>query len=314
MRNRQLLVLLVALTGVFSLQTAAGQSVRLALSHGTGTAAGLALLDFPVTGGRGSLGISYRGAPGLSLHLRNTTTFGPLGNVIVDLDTAFFADGRGRATLAGRGTLGPAAVRLRLHAANTADLQPLRQEGSFAELPGTEGSLVWGVQAGATWRLSRELLLVAEPAWFTDPSGSALLLPVEIQLPGMIGSHDLRLRVAALLALNEPAALTENWSSAGAGLRVDRGRQAAWEVWLLLGGNSRIISPGLSFSVQEELAEGTLRTSFRLEPWRSDLPVLALQATWTRPVGRSTFEASFSAGLPGSHLLAGLAWSLPLAR
>ena len=305
--------LLILLTAVLLAQPAGAQSLRFSVAGPTAFTGQLALVDFPLTNGRGSVGLHFASAPGLSVHLRNTTTFGPLGNVIVDLDAAAAADGRFSAALAARGALGPVAVRLRLHAANT-DLLPLlrSRDGSLAAIAPSRESLLWGVQAGGTWRLSRELLLVFEPAWIAGSQGGALLLPFELQLPRFRDGNDLRLRVSTMLPLGEPAAFNSAWSAAGAGLRIDRGRQAAWDVWLMLGGNAGLLSPGLAFGVQESLAGGLLRVSVRAEPWRSDLPLVDIESVWSRPFGDSVLEASLALGLPAPGLVTGLAWSLPL--
>lgn len=306
-------IVLTLFTTLFLLQQAAAGSLDFTVAGGQGPLARVAVSDMPLTDGRGSLGLHWAGAPGLTVHLRRTTTFGPLGNVILDIDAGVDTAGRFTAALAGRGALGPVAVRLRLHAANSDSLPAARaQDSSFAPRPPGRESLLWGVQAGATWRLSRELQLVFEPAWLAGSRGGELLLPVELQLPRRVGDHDLRLRVSTMIPLARTPESAGAWSSAGAGLRVDRGRRAAWEIWLLAGGNDRFFSPGLSFAVQEPLAGGDLRASFRLEPWRSDLSVLDVSASWSRPFGAMRLDSFLLLGLPGTRLSAGLAWAIPI--
>lgn len=303
-------LLTVLLTMLFLASPVSAGSLRFTVAGGVTPALQVSLLDFQLTNGRGSVGVHWSGTPGLAVHLRNTTTFGPLGNVVADLDAAVNANGEFTAALAGRGALGPLAIRLRLHAGNADGLPQLRPaDASFARLPAARGSLLWGVQAGATWRLSRELLLTFEPAYLAGSRGGELLLPFELQLPRFVGSHDLRLRVSTMVPLTRSA---DAWSAAGAGLRIDRGRQAAWEVWLSAGGNARLFSPGLSFAVQEQLAGGQLRAGFRLEPWRSDLSVLDLEASWTRAFGSSQLETFLYMGMPATRLTAGLAWAVPV--
>lgn len=310
MRIRFLWTLLLTLLLV---QAAAAGSLRFTVLGSVELSGQVALVDFPLTNGRGSIGVHWAGTPGLAVHLRNTTTFGPLGNVIADIDAAGNTAGSFTAALAVRGALGPVSVRLRVHAANSDVLPRLRPaDGSFAVRPPSRNSLLWGVQTGATWRVSRELLVVFEPAFLAGNRGAELLLPFELQLPRFVGNHDLRLRVSTMVPLSGTESAAGHWSAAGAGLRIDRGRQAAWELWLLLGGNTDFVSPGLSFGVQEALAGGQLRAGFRLEPWRSDLSMLDVEAWWSRSFGDAQLETFLLLGLPGTQITAGLSWTIPL--
>ncbi len=308
---RLLLPLLLLLS-----QPALSQSVRLALGGGTAGHVQLALLDQRLPSGRASLGVHYRGGLGVAVHLRNTTTFGPLGNVIVDLDAlAEIAAGVDLAASA-RATAGPFALRLRAHVATAPGLPRLREDdGNFPARPAAGTAPVWGVQLGATYRASRELQVLFDPSLVAVTDGLSLLLPLELQLQRFLGDQDLRLQVSTLVPLTRAGGGTVAWSAAGAGIRIDRGRAAAWNAWLLVGGNSRFLSPGFRLGIQDALAGGQLRASLWLEPWRSDLEPLRLRVQWDGPVSGVELAVHLEAAAAGAtagNVRAGLGLSWPL--
>lgn len=305
----RLLVLLLALL----MTSAHAQSTRLTAVHAAGTfQVRFALLDMRIAGGRASLGVHYGTAPGLALHLRNTTTFGPLGNVIVDLDAAGTIGVGAAASLAARATAGPFALRLRLHAANSDHEPQLREpDRSLQPMPIAEGAFTWGVQLGATWRASRELQLLFDPSIVGKGGGLAVVLPLEVQLQRFVADHDLRLRVSTLVSLSGAAGPVP-WSSAGVGLHIDRGRAAAWDAWLLLGGTAERISPGLSFDVLDAVAGGQLRAGVVIETWRSEVDQLRLGIGWTGEVQDMVLDVYARASAPTARIEAGASLSWPL--
>ena len=105
--RKSLILLLIALSPL----TARAADLRFEV--GTGGAGFLAAIqDHPVPGGRAGLGVFWLSGPGAAVHLRYSTTWGPLGNVVADLDAAL-TPSYWSVQLAGRAVLGPVSVRLR---------------------------------------------------------------------------------------------------------------------------------------------------------------------------------------------------------
>lgn len=309
MKGKLLLpVILLAL-----LQPALARSLRFSVSSSsTVTSVQVALLDQRIEGGHASLGVHYRSAPGLALHLRNTTTFGPIGNVIVDFDGAATAGNGWYASLAARATAGPVALRLRGLALD-GDGQPLLREPdpSFGPTVRSHGQLVWGVQLGATYRASRELQLLFDPSLLGGGRGLALLLPLEVQLARFWNGHDLRLQVAGLLPFHSGGDL-QAWTSAGLGLRINRDRAASWNAWFLLGGTTSRFSPGVSLDVQQSTGQGAVSGSLRLEPWRNDSAPLNLRLAWQGELGNMSARVWLETRAPQAEIEAGLALEMAL--
>lgn len=294
-------------------QYGTAQTLRFTAGVAGAAAFQVAFLDQPTAEGRASLGLEFLPHPGLQLHLRHTTGLGPLGNIIIDVDAAGTIDGPARASLAGRASVGPVALRLRPYVTSGEPLPRLRPaDQSFGPLPYSPGLPVWGVQLGASWRLNRDLMLVADPGFMFGGRGAAVLVPLELQLRALVGSHDLRLLVQTLVPLSSSPQQLTAWSAAGAGLRINRQRAAAWELWLLYGGDRESQAAGLRFNVQESVAGGTLLAGFSLEPYRSDLQPLHLQLGWHGPVDGHTLDVQFELSAPGPALSFSTSLNIPL--
>lgn len=306
------ILFVLAVTVAGSARHAAAQSVSFTAGHAGVPLLQFALKDQQLPGGRASLGVRLLPVPGLDLHLRQTTGFGPLGNVIIDVDAAGSIAGPALFTVAGRASLGPVALRLRPFISSGQELTRLRSaDPGFQALPYSSGPPVWGVQLGASWRLSRDLMLVADPALVFGARGSALQLPLEVQLRAFAGPHDLRLLVTGLIPFTSSEQELTAWSAAGAGLRINRQRAAAWELWLFYGGNGVSQSPGIGFSIQEAVGGGTLLAGLRLEPYRSDLRPLQLHASWDGELDGLDVELRFELTAPEPGLLLSTTVSFP---
>lgn len=274
-------------------------------------AASLALTDFAVPAGRASLGIWWQQTPGLSVHLRSTTQFGPLGNAIIDADGSLAVDGRYVVQLSARGSLGPVALRLRTWAADSDDLPAVRTaDSNFASPSPLQGTPAVGVQLGASWRVSRALTMSLDPSLDLRSGTGTLVLPLQLQLPRIGGGpHELILSVSTRVPFGPHA--PSAWSAAGAGLRIDRGRAAAWQLLLEVGGTDDWFGPGLSFTVQDTVAGGTLLAGLQLVPWHQEA-ALDLSATWNGTVHGVGTEFGFRMRAPAALLSAGVSVSVPL--
>ncbi|HLR47079.1 MAG TPA: hypothetical protein VK092_07960, partial [Deinococcales bacterium] len=252
-------VLLLAVTCL-----AAAGTLRLSAGSSPDARFTVEFADQRVAGGRSGLGLRGPSPLELGVHLRRTAGMGLLGNVIVDFDGTISTAGQARAAIAGRATAGPVALRLHGEAASAAGLWFLRGEQAAAS--GFLREAGWQVGAGATWRVQRNVLLLADPSFVRGSAGSRLFLPVEVRLPRTLGDHELRFRLEGSFA---GAGSGPRWVAAGAGVRLDRGRAAPWEAWLLAGGRNGMFSPGLSLNVQEKAGPGIIAFALALEPWRA---------------------------------------------
>lgn len=285
----------------------AASAQTLTVGSGWPTPGLVAVRDVPLDSGRAGLGIFWRGSPGLVLHLRHTATWGPLGNLVIDADAAGTAGGSWTAALSGRAVLGPASLRLRV-AGHNADGLPLLRPPDDAFLPTVlADGPVTDLGLGVTWRVARDLLVVNDASLVLGGRGTALRNRLELRMPRLVGPHELRLRVTVLQP-SRPEAM-QPWTSFGAGLRIDRGRSAAWGLMIQAGGTpDGRAAPGLETDVTWD----DLRLALRLEPWRDDVPALELNAGWSAPLGGGSLDVS--GRLSGSPAAAALQvrWELPL--
>lgn len=283
----------------------AAASLQLAAGADTSGHFTAALLDGRIPEGQASIGVRGPDPFLLSVHLRRSAGLGILGNVILDVDGTVSTAGSGRLALALRANAGPVALRLVAEAASQGNLWLIRGDGAaLPRLPGSGFSL----GAGATWRVERNLLLVADPVFSSGPSGPRFTLPLEVQLPRHAGGHDLRLKVSGSLSRGGEG----NWAAAGAGLRLNRGRAAPWEAWLLFGGNARSAAPGLSFSVREQVGPAGVAAAFSLEPWLVEGNIVDLKLSAGVPVGERRLDLLFRLQAPEGRLEAGASFTVPL--
>lgn len=309
MLPRMLLLLLIMVAPAL----AAAQSLRLDLGGGpAGAELLLGFTDQPVAGGRFGAAIHFRGVPGMALSFRNTTTWGPVGNLIIDLDASLAPYGAAFSAQ-GRGVIGNVSLRTRaswLHGETPPRLRDA--DAAFPPPPRAGGSWLAAFEAGATYRVSRDLLVLADLAWLWAQDGTGLRGGVEMRMPRLVGGHELRLAVETLAAFGAGGSLAD-WVSLGAGLHIDRQRAAPWTVWFLLGGGEDGFSPGFRLAVSERTGRGNLQAELRLEPWRSDVPPLVLAATWSVPLaGGATLAAVVEAAAAPAELRAVLRYAMPL--
>lgn len=289
-----------------------GQSLQLSVSGGLQGHLQLALLDQPISNGRASLGVHYGPSFGAALQLRNTTTFGPIGNVILDFDASYNFGSGHAVSLAARGSAGPVALRLRGVTAAGDTTRPLRPvDPVFQPLHAPGTGAAWSVQLGATYRLNRGLQLLADPTLLELGSGPALLVPLEAQFSRLWDGHDLRLALTGLMPLGESA--MGAWGAGGVGLRINRARASSWNTWLLFGAGPSGFSPGLRLEVQESLNRaGTIAASLQLEPYRTDQPMLQLGVDWTSGSRTLPLHVWFGAAAPAARLELGMSVAYPL--
>lgn len=321
-RMLRLLLLLLPCTAVLSGAFAAG-TLHVDLLVGPGFRSGISFEDLPVgsarSGARAALGVTWGtagvaeavAAPGAALYLRQTKAFGPVGNVIMELRAAGSSNREFAASLVARGVAGPAAVRLRLSAANTGAGPPLHLAGppadTFPQQPEFAG-LRQGVELGVTYRATPTLILLADPGVFLAGTGVSWRLNVEARLLRQAGRDDL------ILAL-EGVWLQREESGGHAALRLGRQlnprRAAPWQVSVLFGLSPDYVGPGFRLQGSTALANSSVVTlEASVEPWRTDRAPLQLQLELLQGPLLLGSELQWAAGRTNSSVRVG--YRLPL--
>src|SRR5699024_9956215 len=124
-------------------------------------------------------------------------TFGPLGNVIFELDGELRSGPYARARLSARGVLASVAARAALvaYGAEPERFDPLAVADDSSPVL---GGPVYGVELGGTFRLDRSVILDVAPAAYLTPEGAALDLGATLRLLRAIGDNELRAHLDAV--------------------------------------------------------------------------------------------------------------------
>ena len=304
--RKSLILLLIALSPV----TARAADIR--FEAGAGGAEFLAAVqDHPVPGGRAGLGVCWHGGPGAAVHLRYSTTWGPLGNVVADFDAAV-TPSAWSVLLAGRAVVGPVSLRLRGGTWNTGSLPRLRaQDAAFPPRFAAFGEPLHAFEAGVTYRVSRDMLVLADAAFKLTGDSTELRHMLEVRMPRMVHGHELRLLSEALHRTGPRGSAEAGvWSAFGIGLHLDRQRASPWTVILLLGGAERF-APGFRITVAEGFGPADLRIELRAEPWRTDLSGLSLDLAASGPLSGGTVRAGVTLNGWPAEVRAAVSYSLP---
>lgn len=257
---------------------------------------GIQLDDLPLPQGRASVGVAWSEGLSASLYLRHTTAFGPVGNVILELQAGGSSGGTWRTHLTARGVAGPVAARARFSAGNDPALLLAGPASSlFPAAPQLPGN--WrGLELGGTWRPAAALLLDFNSSVFTAAAATGWTLSGEVRLLRQADSHDLLLGAEAYL-------LSSADGAAGSGaLRIGRQfnerRAAPWQANLLFGAGPAYVGPGLRISGARQFGQAELKLAAAAEFWRLDAAPLQLHVQLQQPLDAGQLTAA-----------AGLDWS-----
>lgn len=317
LRILYLLILVLPSAALLSGALAAG-TLHVDLLAGSGFRAGVSLEDLPVgsagSGSRASLGLTWGASgagPGAALYLRQTSAFGPVGNLIMELRAAGSTNREFSASLVGRGVAGPAAVRFRLSAGNTGLGPALQLAGPPAEqFPQPSGfpGLRQGVELGVTYRVTPTLILLADPGVQFREAGVSWHLHLEARLLRQAGRDDL------IIAL-EGVKLQREEGGGHAALRLSRQlnprRAAPWTVSVLFGGGPDYVGPGFRLQGSSVLTGGSEVTlAASLEPWRTDRAPVDFQLELRE--GPLLLGSALQWGAAGVNASARVSYRLPL--
>lgn len=249
----------------------------------------------------------------LGLSLAANETFGPLGNVVFELDGDLRSDALAQLTLGARGVLGPVAARLSF-GAHGADAPAFDAVAMASDERPSLGGASAGLRLGLTGRLARTTVLEADPEVYLSADGISGRLASRLRLLRALGENELRL----LLRAGATPGFLDGYGAVGAGISFPRGRAPDLDFAAYLGLSPAGLAPGLSVSLAENLPGGVRAAlAAAWEPYRLDVHPGRASASLSLPVGGDSLEVVAAAAFldvarPASGALEAR-YSLPLS-
>ncbi len=253
----------------------------------------------------------------LGVSARETTSFGPLGNLTVSSDAKLDSSGRFEFSLGAQGVVAAVAARARL-SLFTAEVGRFEISEVYVEearpfLLAEPLDFGAALDLGASYRFSRRFIVTAEPSlYLTDVGGLGGRLALEGRFVKVVGPDDLR---AGALFYFGPAG--NPFGAVGAEYNLNRRSLPSASLAVWAGLNAEGLSPGARVQLSQTLK--SLNSSYSLtlatEPYRTDLLPYRAAATYRQNLGVGALEASFygtlssRAGVPAVSFLVG--YSLP---
>lgn len=284
-----------------------------AAAAGAGARVSLAVGDAPVGGSRVDLGLAYDtsdGAAQLDFGVRATDTFGPLGNVIGEGHLTLRTDARAQGDVGVRGVLGPVALGLRLtgFSADPAVFDPF---AVAADARPDFGSGGFGAALSGRVRVSRSVIVQADPELYVVPAGVAARLAGRVRLLGALGRNELSVRARSYLA---PGAASFD-AALGVGLTIKRRRAPDLDGAVYLGWSPHGPAPAATASVAQQLGPVLASLALAAEPDRLDVPPYRASLGLGFALGPGTAHVLGAAvtGEAGPAASLGLRYELPLS-
>lgn len=304
------------------LPVALGQTVEFSVAHPASDRypARVQVSFEEVPEGRGTVGLRLAAGEELQLglRLRQADSLATVGNLVTVLAADASTGGRYAVALTSRAVLGPVAVRLRASVSDGRAAMAAVAEGSFAELPlltrpsGPAGAALLGLEAGASYRISRELIVDVAPGVFLLGGSMGGRLDGDLRFVRAVAGNDLSVLLHGFLA---PAS-KQFAGSLGIGYTINRRRAPAWSAAALLGWGGDGPAPGARLSGAERLASGRLDLQLTAEPYRLDAWPYRAELGYRFDLGAGELRLAASAGLePGSgwRAGAGLGYRMPFS-
>lgn len=272
-------VLLLAAAAPTSAAQRVGFSVG-AVAAADGSAApsfGVRFEGVKVEGGTVTLEVRHAGTAQLGFGVTTSRAFGPLGNVVVDAWGALRVGGGAEARIGARGVLGPVAVRLALVGFGAAPGTFRPDALASAERPVLPGP-AFGVQAGLTWRPSRNVVLELDPEVYLA-GGVALRGEGRVRFLRLLGDDEL---FGVALAYAPPGLGTVD-GAVGVGMTLTRGRAPDWTFTALVGASPAGFGVGGRATLAEDLGPVRVVLDAAFEPYRLDLAPLRMRVAGSAP-------------------------------
>lgn len=272
----------VALTGARVGGTTVGLEFGLHLESASRHGGAPALMGGPAAPGGGGRYNAFQ----VGLSLSANETFGPLGNVVFELDGDLRSDALGQLTLGARGVLGPVAARLALGAYG-ADVAAFDASALAGDVRPSFGGASAGVRLGLTGRLSRTAVLEVDPELYFSENGTSGRLTSRLRLLRALGENELRVH----LRTGATPGFASGYGAVGAGIRFPRGRAPDLDFGVHLGLSPAGLSPGLTVSLAETLP-GSVRAALvaAWEPYRLDVHPGRVDATFSLPLDAGAID------------------------
>lgn len=275
--------------------SAAAQTFGVGLSHTPSLE-----LDLTLTGldlGRSKGGFRVAGGVAepleLSVSLRETTSFGPVGNLLVHSSANLDSTGRFEFAFGAEGVVAMVAARAQL-SLFTAEVGRFELAEAFEEARPflLEPLLDFGValDLGGSYRVNRGLIVSAAPSlYLTDAEGLGGRLALEGRFAKVLGPDDLRARALAYVSPEGEAfgALGLEYGLNRRGL--PSGRLTLWA------GLNGAFAPGASLQLSQTLKAwgGSYSLLVAAEPYRLDVLPYRAALTYRQSLGPGALEASF---------------------
>lgn len=265
-----------------------------------------------------SLALAYHNAAQVTLGISESISFGPLGNVILGFTTSLRTDAAAQAEVTARGVIGPVALRVAL-GAFTHQTQ-LFEPGAFTTaarplLTGANGTESgFSVRLGGSGRLSRSLVLEAEPELYLLNGGTAVRLESRLRWLRAFEDNELR---ASLRAYSTPT-MGESHLGIGVGIVLGRGRAPDWTFTASAGYSHGRLLPGASAEIVERFPGGQVLTlSAAAEPYRRDVAPYSAAASFEAGLGPGTLKLAGNAAhgaldAGDTHFSVTVGYSLPV--
>lgn len=319
MKQRVLTAIFVLVTGLAwpqaSLAQTAGATVGTCLTA-AGSAAcppfsvAVVLQGVRVDGNTIGLSLGY---DHLELTAWSAETFGPLGNVVFELEGELSSGPVARARLSARGVIASVAARAALVAAG-ADPERFDPLAIAADQRPLLGGPVLGLELGGTFRLDRQVVLDVSPAAYLTSDGAAFDLDASLRLLRALGPNELQFHLQGALLPGSPG----DHAALGASVVLPRGRDPDWSFGLWAGLGETGLLPGATLAMAEDLAAGVrVAVQAAYQPYRRDARPLRGTLSLTADLGGPELELRLAGGALHEHAAdalaarLGLMWSLP---
>ncbi len=220
-----------------------------------------------------------------ALTMRETESFGPLGNISLLAELAASTSGHYDISFGLDGVIASvaAALGISIFSSNPAfDWSGRFQGNSRPILPVTSWGLATDISL--SYRVNRDLIVSVQPSlYFAAGEGLAGRLGAELRLLRIIDDGELLIKTLAYL----PPGLASGFLAAGTEYRLSQRNTPRVAVALWLAASSSGLGPGISMEVSQSLREPgfSYRLNARLEPYRTDIQPLRLELATTQELG-----------------------------